>query len=135
MDASGEAMKLALEAKIDLIKPNAEECEPLVGFIPKTPDEFRRATELLRKNAAHVVISDGGAGAWFDGEFVAAPKVEVVDTTAAGDTLLAEYCWRNLGAPCDDAAKWAVAAGSAACTMPGGAPPAVELVESLRRSL
>ena len=135
LDVSGEAMKLALEAKIDLIKPNAEECEPLVGFIPKTPDEFRRATELLRKNAAHVVISDGGAGAWFDGEFVAAPKVEVVDTTAAGDTLLAEYCWRNLGAPCDDAAKWAVAAGSAACTMPGGAPPAVELVESLRRSL
>jgi len=149
LDASGEAMKLALEAGPDLIKPNAEECEPLIGFVPKTADEFKRATALLREKAAHVVISDGGAGAWFDGEFVAAPEVDVVDTTAAGDTLLAEYCWRVFGesafakasasakAKADKsadergAARWAVAAGSAACTMPGGAPPPCELVERL----
>ena len=131
LDASGEAMRLGLEAGPDLIKPNAEECEPLVGFVPKTPDDFKRATEMLRKKAAHVVISDGGAGAWFDGEFVAAPKVDVVDTTAAGDTLLAEYCFR-LYSSTADAGRWAVAAGSAACTMPGGAPPAMELVEKLR---
>ena len=140
LDASGEPMKLALAAGPDLIKPNAEECEPLIGFVPKTAEEFAKATALLREKAAHVVISDGGAGAWFDGEFVAAPKVDVVDTTAAGDTLLAEYCWRmygelatgngNLG----EAASWAVAAGSAACTMPGGAPPPGNLVDSLRQS-
>ena len=141
LDASGESMKLALEAGPDLVKPNAEECEPLVGFIPTTPGEFAKATDILREKAAHVVISDGGAGAWFDGEFVAAPKVDVVDTTAAGDTLLAEYCWREFGesafarATADerDAAKWAVAAGSAACTMPGGAPPPRELVERLKK--
>ena len=138
VDASGDAMRLALAAGPDLIKPNAEECEALVGFAPKTPDEFRRATALLREKSAHVIISDGGAGAWFDGEFVAAPKVDVVDTTAAGDTLLAEYCWRMFGEPCDGAARWAVAAGSAACTMPGGAPPPAELVgrifETMNRS-
>ena len=151
LDASGEAMKLALEAGPDLIKPNAEECEPLIGFVPKTAEEFAKATALLREKVAHVVISDGGAGAWFDGEFVAAPKVDVVDTTAAGDTLLAEYCWRMFGesafakastsakAKADKSAderesgKWAVAAGSAACTMPGGAPPPCELVDSLRQ--
>jgi len=153
LDASGEAMKLALEAGPDLIKPNAEECEALIGFVPKTADEFKRATALLREKAAHVVISDGGAGAWFDGEFVAAPEVEVVDTTAAGDTLLAEYCWRVFGgmgngergmgsglpaealAKAVEAARWAVAAGSAACTMPGGAPPSCELVERLEVSI
>ena len=138
VDASGEAMRLALDAGPDLIKPNAEECEALVGFVPKTADEFDRATAQLREKAAHVIISDGSAGAWFDGEFVAAPKVDVVDTTAAGDTLLAEYCWRVFGEPCDDAARWAVAAGSAACTMPGGAPPPAELVgrifETMNRS-
>ena len=145
VDASGEAMRLALDAKPDLIKPNAEECEPLVGFVPKSPSEFARATAILREKAAHVIISDGGAGAWFDGEFTAAPKVDVVDTTAAGDTLLAEYCWRvfaaagrpvcpQADAPCRDAAKWAVAAGSAACTMPGGTPPPVDLVETLLRT-
>ena len=137
LDASGEAMRLGLEAGPDLIKPNAEECEPLVGFVPKTPEEFARATAMLREKAAHVVISDGGAGAWFDGEFVPAPKVEVVDTTAAGDTLLAEFCWRMFGdlgngeRGMGNAGRWAVAAGSAACTMPGGAPPAQELVEQL----
>ena len=137
LDASGEAMRLGLEAGPDFIKPNAEECEPLVGFVPKTPEEFARATAMLREKAAHVVISDGGAGAWFDGEFVPAPKVEVVDTTAAGDTLLAEFCWRMLGdlgngeRGMGNAGRWAVAAGSAACTMPGGAPPAQELVERL----
>ena len=133
LDASGEAMRLGLEAGPDLIKPNAEECEPLVGFVPRTPDEFARATAMLKKKSAHAVISDGGAGAWFDGAFVPAPEVEVADTTAAGDTLLAEYCWRVFAEnrPAADAGHWAVAAGSAACTMPGGAPPALELVARL----
>ena len=136
LDASGASMLRGVEAGPDLIKPNAEECEPLVGFVPKTPDEFSRATSLLREKAAHVAISDGGAGAWFDGEFVPAPKVEVVDTTAAGDTLLAEYVWRlfGCGAAPAEAGRWAVAAGSAACTMPGGAPPPVALVERLAAS-
>lgn len=135
LDASGDAMRLGLEANPDFIKPNAEECEPLVGFVPRSPDEFIRATEILRRKSRHVIISDGGAGAWFDGEFVPAPKVEVADTTAAGDTLLAEYCWRHFaegGESPLEAARWAVAAGSAACTMPGGAPPDVELVEMLK---
>ena len=137
LDASGEAMRLGLEARPDLIKPNAEECEPLVGFVPKTPEEFCRATAILKEKAAHVVISDGGAGAWFDGEFVPAPKVDVVDTTAAGDTLLAEYCWRMFGergtgnGDWVEAGMWAVAAGSAACKMPGGAPPPVDIVQEL----
>ena len=133
LDASGEAMRLGLESGPDLIKPNAEECEPLVGFVPKTRDEFLRATAMLREKAAHVIISDGGAGAWFDGEFFPAPKVEVADTTAAGDTLLAEFCWRFYAeGDLAGAAAWAVAAGSAACTMPGGAPPPLELVAKLR---
>ena len=153
LDASGEALRLGVEAGPDLIKPNADECEALVGFVPKTPDDFRRATEALRAHAAHVIISDGGAGAWFDGEFVAAPKVDVLDTTSAGDTLLAEFCWRAFAdaqervppagsalqggsrSCATDAAKWAVAAGSAAVTMPGSMPPPVELVEKLKENI
>lgn len=133
LDASGEAMRLGVEAGPDLIKPNAEECAPLVGFVPGSPDDFRRATEALRAKARHVIISDGGGGAWFDGEFAPAPKVGVLDTTAAGDTLLAEFCWRAFacGDGVQEAGRWAVAAGSAACTMPGGAPPDLALVEKL----
>lgn len=144
LDASGAALVEGIKANPDVIKPNAEECEPLVGFVPKAPGEFAKATDILREKVSHVIISDGGAGAWFDGDFVAAPKVDVVDTTAAGDTLLAEWCWRRFGE--DDFsrveraervvggkadAQWAVAAGSAACTMPGGAPPSASLVDRL----
>ena len=152
LDASGEALRLGVEAGPDVIKPNADECEALIGFVPKTPAEFRRATETLRAKAAHVIISDGGAGAWFDGEFVAAPKVEVMDTTSAGDTLLAEDCWRAFAdaqervppvsaeqggsrTRATEAAMWAVAAGSAAVTMPGSMPPPVELVEKLKENI
>ena len=150
LDSSGAALVEGIKAHPDVIKPNAEECEPLVGFVPKTPGEFAKATDILREKVAHVIISDGGAGAWFDGDFVAAPKVDVVDTTAAGDTLLAEWCWRvfgeadlsrvehvervdgeGAGVLSRDAAGWAVAAGSAACTMPGGAPPSASLVDRL----
>jgi 1-phosphofructokinase len=134
LDASGEALRLGVEARPDVIKPNADECEALVGFVPKDPDGFRKATDALRGKVAHAVISDGGSGAWFDGEFVAAPKIALADTTAAGDTLLAEWCWRvyGLGADAKDAAAWAVAAGSAACEMPGSTTPPPERVKALR---
>ena len=124
LDTSGAALVEGAKAHPDVIKPNAEECEALVGFVPKTAEEFRRATAALKTLCAFPIVSDGGAGCWFDGAFVAAPEVEVLDTTAAGDTLLAEWCLS--GNP-----RLAVAAGSAACTMPGGNPPDVALVEKL----
>ncbi len=135
LDASGEALVEGVKARPDVIKPNAEECEPLIGFVPKTPDDFKRATAALKSFCDYPIISDGCAGCWFDGELVAAPKVEVLDTTAAGDTLLAEWCWRRFGGLGGlgslEVGRWAVAAGSAACTMPGGTPPDVTLVERL----
>ena len=145
LDASGAALAEGVKAHPDVIKPNADECAPLAGFVPSSPDDFRRATEALRAFCRTPIISDGAGGCWFNGVFAAAPEVEVLDTTAAGDTLLAEYCWRmfapagravrpKAAAPCRHAAEWAVAAGSAACTMPGGTPPPVDLVETLLRT-
>ena len=142
LDASGPALVEGVKAHPDVIKPNAEECEPLIGFVPKTPEDFRKATAALGQFCDYPIISDGGAGCWFDGEFVSAPEVKVLDTTAAGDTLLAEWCWQTFGCPdlpgnrtigqSDDSLRWAVAAGSAACTMPGGEPPPIGLVEELK---
>ena len=76
LDASGAALTEGVKAHPDIIKPNAEECAALVGFVPKTRDEFLKATDGLRKVCGYPIISDGGAGAWFDGEFVAAPAVD-----------------------------------------------------------
>ena len=139
LDASGKAFVEGVKAHPDVIKPNAEECEALIGFAPKTPDEFTRATAALKAFCDYPIISDGGTGCWFDGEFVAAPKVDVLDTTAAGDTLLAEWCWQTFVGESGEKGerdesrigRFAVAAGSAACTMPGGEPPPAELVERL----
>ena len=124
LDASGAALVEGVKARPDVIKPNVEECEVLVGFVPRTADDFKRATAALKRFCDYPIISDGGAGCWFDGDFVPAAKVEVLDTTAAGDTLLAEWCFSG-------DARMAVAAGSAACTMPGGMPPDVALVEKI----
>ena len=140
LDASGVALAEGVKAHPDVIKPNAEECEALVGFVPRTAEEFGKATAALKAFCDYPIISDGANGCWFDGEFVAAPKVEVLDTTAAGDTLLAEWCWRRFEKferfeTLMECAKWAVAAGSAACTMPGGEPPSIELVQELVREL
>ena len=124
LDASGKALVEGAKAHPDVLKPNAEECEALVGFVPKVPDDFRKATAALKAFCDYPIISDGAAGCWFDGAFVPAPEVEVLDTTAAGDTLLAEWCFSG-------DSRRAVAAGSAACTMPGGEPPSLALVDSL----
>ena len=126
LDASGAALVEGVKSHPDVIKPNAEECEPLIGFVPKTPEDFKKATEALKAFCDYPIISDGGAGCWFDGVFVSASKVEVLDTTAAGDTLLAEWCYSG-------DVRMAVAAGSAACTMPGGEPPDIGLVEKLAK--
>ena len=134
LDTSGEAFRLGLEAGPDVVKPNAEECAAALGFVPNDPESFLRADRALRRRARHAIISDGAGGAWFDGAFFPAPHIEVRDTTAAGDTLLAEWCHCSYGrGKCDaeTAARRAVAAGSAACTMPGGAPPPNALVERL----
>jgi len=131
LDSSGEALRRGVEAGPDLVKPNAEECEALVGFVPKKAADFVRATEMLRGKCGSVIISDGANGAWFDGKHVAAPKVDALDATAAGDTLLAEYCFRAFAERDADAPRRAVAAGAAACLMPGGEPPGAAAVEGL----
>ena len=128
LDASGKALVEGVKAHPAVIKPNAEECEDLIGFVPKSPEDFKKANAALKAFCDYPIISDGDAGCWFDGTFVPAPKVEVLDTTAAGDTLLAEWCYSG-------DVRMAVAAGSAACTMPGGEPPDVALVEALAREI
>ena len=43
LDASGDALVEGVKAHPDVIKPNADECAALVGFVPKTPADFARA--------------------------------------------------------------------------------------------
>lgn len=126
-----EAARLAREAGATVIL-NAAPPAPL-------PEPLRASVDILLVNESEaavmgdldlfpaVVVSTGSGGAvyWRDGGEqigVPAPAVEVVDTTAAGDTL-AGYLAAGLaeGLDLDAALRLAIAAASLAVTRPGAA--------------
>lgn len=86
-ELSGELLQ-----NLYLITPNETEAELLTGV--KVTDEqsaLRAATVLHNKGVEIVIITMGSAGAFLlangKSEIIKAPKVEAVDTTAAGDTF------------------------------------------------
>ena len=151
LDASGDALRLGLAARPAVVKPNRAEAEGVLGFSLAADGDVVRALRLLLDSAAAVVLSDGAAGCWFatrgdagSGPFVRfmpSPRVDAVDPTGAGDTMLAEFLHRRhpAGAPdpdpgapvSEDAMRWAVAAGAAAATTRGATPPDPALVQAL----
>jgi fructokinase len=83
--------------------------------------------------------ADGGAGR------AGAPRVNVVDTTGAGDAFMAGLLWRLCSAhqakisatAMSDAVRWATAAGALACTAVGAIPslPRFEELEAMLHSV
>ncbi len=140
LDTSGVALERGLEAGPCVIKPNRYECAELLGNEPHTPEDFKAACRRLLEKCACVIISDGPGGCWFadrnSGGHVfhgTAPLVDVVDTTAAGDALLAEFCHHYFPASVlnETTIRFACAAGAAATTMPGADAPSLDLVDRL----
>lgn len=108
-----------------ILLPNAEEAAVLAGT-----DDPRAQGERLGALYPLVVIKRGATGceAWRGAEHwrVAAPSVEVVDTTGAGDAFAAGFLAAMLkGEAMDACLRRAVAAGSAATEFVGGRPRAL----------
>jgi len=83
-------------AHIDYLTPNESEAEALTGERVDDLDSARRAGErLLQLGAGKVIITLGAQGALFvsrDGsQHFPAPKVQPLDTTAAGDTFIGGF--------------------------------------------
>lgn len=81
-----------LLALLDVITPNETEAEILTGIKVQTEHDAEEAARALRdKGVGAVIITLGSRGAFVLSEsflgLVPAPKVEPVDTTAAGDTF------------------------------------------------
>ena len=79
-------------SSIDIITPNETETLALTGIVPLDEFSQRRAAEsLLNQGVKGVVIKLGENGVYYtDGKTelrVPAPRVEAVDTTAAGDAF------------------------------------------------
>lgn len=116
---------LAACALVDLVKCSDDDARAL-GI---DEGEFRDA--LWTANTRGLLVTRGARGAaWFaadaQGE-VAAPAVEAVDTTGAGDAFMAALLWRVTSrgdAPLDaaliaEAARYGCAAGALACKREG----------------
>jgi 1-phosphofructokinase len=92
LDTSGPALREALAAGPDLVKPNREELEELSGRTLNDRDALIRAAEELT-GVETVVVSLGADGALFvrDGEvaFATPPPVHVASTVGAGDAMVA----------------------------------------------
>lgn len=109
----------------DLVVPNEGEAEAITGVSSEKPEEQAKA--LAKKfGCKDVVITLGPKGAYVtDGtksEFISAPKVEALDTIAAGDTLCANLAAKlALGADLFTATKYGVYAATLKVTRKGSA--------------
>jgi 1-phosphofructokinase len=95
-DTSGPALKIAIDAGADLIKPNHHELAEYLGHdLPDFPSRVEAATRLQKDKVPHVILSLGSEGALFltpeKSLMAAAPPVRVVSTVGAGDSILAGY--------------------------------------------
>ncbi|GAM60583.1 1-phosphofructokinase [Vibrio ishigakensis] len=100
-DSSKAALKAGIAAKPWLIKPNDEELSDFVGEQLETPEQCKAAAESLgEQGIENVVVSMGAEGVmWLNkSEWVQSkpPRMQVVSTVGAGDTLVAGLCWGQM---------------------------------------
>lgn len=151
VDTSGAALRHAVAAGPDLVKPNREELAEVVGReLSSMAEVLEAAHELHRRGVGHVLVSLGADGAVLvggqgadDGDPRATADLGAPDlvgsstvadprsTVGAGDAFLAGYlsaiCSSGATAPGDDgrsrALVTALAWGAAAVRLPGSVMP------------
>lgn len=118
---------------VDILVPNAVEARRLAGV-----DDDERAAIHLSRRVGLVVLTQGERGSLVARNGVIESRtparvVDVVDTTAAGDTFVgALAAWLSHGSALGDAIVAATAAASLCVTAPGASPsiPDRERIES-----
>src|SRR5512140_2129536 len=126
LDTSGEALRLALGARLFLIKPNLRELGDITGA--KLEDEAsiqQAAMSLVKKSHSEVIVVSLGAG----GAMLASaagchrinsPTVPIRSKVGAGDSMVAGTVLAlSRGLSLRDAVRFGVAAGAAAVMTPG----------------
>jgi ribokinase len=113
---------------VDFIVPNELEAQFLTGINWKGKQEIRKtADRLLKRGIRNVVITLGPKGLFFKNRseeiWMEAFRVNVIDTTAAGDAFLGALATSlSENKPIQEALKFANAAGALATTRLGAQP-------------
>lgn len=94
LDTRGPWLKAGIKAQPDLIKPNWDEFQELVGPCYSTVQAFDKARHLVTKGVETVVVSMGSKGALavHGAEAYAVqnlPPIEVISPVGSGDSLVA----------------------------------------------
>ncbi len=123
LDTSGDALRLGMQAKPDLVKPNREEAERLTGKEVRDAASARRALmEMLSLGAKSAAVSLGEDGLlWCPGKgepvLHARPQpVKECSAVGSGDSAVAGFVWgmqRELTP--EGIARRAAACGAANC--------------------
>jgi ribokinase len=114
---------------IDYLIPNELEAAALTGLPVDSPDDAAKAAAALQAGGARNVLVTLGARGVFaaldgaDAQLYDAPKVQAVDTTAAGDTFIGGFAAQLAqGAPVDAAIRFAQRAAALSVTRAGAQP-------------
>jgi 1-phosphofructokinase len=140
LDADGEVLRNALEAKPNVVKPNKAELVTLLGM-----DENAGCNELIagaksiqQKGVEHIVVSMGKDGAIFliGNESIVCESlpVKVSSCVGAGDAMVAAfaYAWEK-GLGQEETIRLCMATSAGAVTTSGTRPPSKEVVQELMR--
>lgn len=126
LDASGPALKAALDAHVYLIKPNLAEMRELAGRALDDEASLIQACRglIAQRRVEAVALTLGANGALLVTAQSAwrarAPSVEPVSTFGAGDSFLGAMVWAQAsGKPLREAFRYGVAGGTAAVRAAG----------------
>jgi 1-phosphofructokinase family hexose kinase len=128
VDASGAALRLAVEARPWLVKPNLAEFRGLDGrhaaiaeawSSAQAPAQLAAAMAVLvRRGIEHVIVTLGADGLIYTDRdhtlHVRSPRISVRNPTGSGDTFLAAFVWaQSRGTDLEATLRFAAAAGAA----------------------
>ncbi len=125
IDADGEALLEAIEARPTLVTPNQQEAERVLNRALLTRSHHIEAVERIQKMGAEQVLlslSSRGAIAMDQNRIFEAvpPSIDAVCPIGAGDAMAAAFTWaRWKNKEFWEALRWGVAAGTATAALPG----------------
>ena len=138
--APAQSLPKELLANLDLLIPNETELEIISGMPVSDRASAEKAAQVLFETGVEIIVVTLGAdGALLlqDGRttHIAAPVVEVVDTTAAGDSFIGGLAAAlTQGKPIEDAVAYASCAGALAVTK-FGAQPSIPMAADVKKLL